>query len=459
MSPGARPRHNRKHGAGPAAVSARDLALRALALMDDGTPVQAAVDSVLAAHPAAARERRLASELVYGCARERIRTEAILARLLRKPAGLPRPMLHSLAIAVHSLLFQGGIPAHAAISEGVSQVERLYGVRLARVANGVLRSLQRLGDAPMELAWYEDAPDPPAKRHWRAACRFWSLPESIADLWRDTYGEEAALALMRRSFQRPWTGIRINAAHPQAEALRAALADAVPAPDRAFVGAWGMAFAPGALPEEILGTPLAHLREQGVLAYQSAGSQAVLKELGLDSWREPVWDACAGVGGKSVALLEAGVPVRLATDTSLGRLSRLAEACEAAPWPELSLALADAARPPLRSWSGHILVDAPCSGLGVLARRPDIRFPGRRSGEALRAYPQTQGRILAALAKRLEPGRELAYLTCTLNPQENEEVVAALLEQESRLELVRSWTTPLEHLWMEGMYGALLRRR
>lgn len=461
MSPDARsrPQHNRNRNARTRPRNARDLALRALALMDDGAPVQAALDSVLAADPLPLRERRLASELVYGCARERIRIEAILGRLLRKPEGLPGPMLHSLAMAVHSLLFQDGVPAHAAVSEAVNQVDGLYGARLAKVANGVLRSLQRQGGAPLEMAWYEDVGDTPAVRRWRAACRFWSLPGSIADLWRAAYGEEVALALMRRSFQRPWTGIRINARHPRARELREALAGAVPGRDRASIGPWGMAFAPGALPDTVLGQPLALLRDAGLLALQSAGSQAVLTELGLDAWREPVWDACAGVGGKSLALLEAGVPVRLATDMSWGRLARLAGLRDAAGWPQLSLALADAACPPLRDWSGHILVDAPCSGLGVLSRRPDIRFPGRRSAEQLRAYPQMQARILAALSRRLRPGRELAYLTCTLNPAENEAVVAALLERDRGLHLVRFWTTPMDHPWLEGMYGALLGRQ
>lgn len=425
--------------------------------MDDGAPVQGAVDSVLARSPAAARERRLVAELVYGCARERIRTDAILERLLRKPAGLPRPLRHILAIAIHSLLFQDGIPEHAAISEAVEQAKRFYGLRLARLANGVLRSLQRLGDAPREPAWYEDDRDAPVERQWRAGCRFWSLPESIADLWRAAYGEEVALALMRRSFQRPWTGIRINALHPGAAALREALTAAVPEEERFALGPWGLALAPGALPDSVLGQTLAQLRDAGLLAFQSAGSQVVLAELGLAEWREPVWDACAGVGGKSLALQEAGVPVRLATDTSLVRLSRLA--VSARRWPRLMPVLADAVQPPLRGWQGHILVDAPCSGLGVLARRPDIRFPGRRGREILQAYPQTQARILASLASRLQSGRELAYLTCTLNPRENEDVVAALLESDTGLELVRTWTTPMSHPWLEGMYGALLRRR
>ncbi|MBD5647057.1 MAG: antitermination protein NusB [Desulfovibrio sp.] len=445
--------------AGSSKADARDLAVRALTHMDEGIPVQAAVDSVLAQSSFEPRERRLVAELVYGCARERIRCEAILGRLLRKPEGLPRPMRHCLAIAVHSLLFQSRIPAHAAISEAVRQVVRLYGQRLGRVANGVLRSLQRLGDAPLEIDWYEDSHDAPGLRAWRAACRFWSLPDNIADLWRDAYGEKAALALMRRSFARPWTGIRTNAHHPDARALREALEASVPEAERAAIGPWGMAFAPGSLPEEALGEPLARLREQGLLDFQSAGSQAVLLELGLNQWQKPMWDACAGVGGKTLALLEAGVPVRLATDMSAKRLGLLASTLARRDFGRTAVALADATRPPMRRWQGHILVDAPCSGLGVLARRPDIRFPGRRDAEALRAYAQVQQRILAALAERLEQGCELAYLTCTLNPLENEAVVEHMLAQDRGLELVRTWTTPLTHPWLEGMFGAVLRRR
>lgn len=448
-----------RHADATVRTNARDLAVQALTLMDEGMPVQGAVDSVLAASALPPRDRHLVAELVYGCARERIRCDSILGRLLRKPGDLPRPMLHMLAIALHSLLFQSRIPAHAAISEAVGQVRRLYGVNLARVANGVLRSLQRLGDAPLHADWYEDARDAPVERAWRAACRFRSLPREIADIWRDAYGEKAALALMRRSFQRPWTGLRLNAQHPKAGEVREALEVAVPPGERASFGPWGLAFAPRALPEEVLGESLAHWRELGCLDFQSAGSQAVLQELGLSTWRLPVWDACAGIGGKSLALLEAGVPVRLCTDMSSGRLSRLASTIAVRGWTRTAVALADAAQPPLRSWDGHILVDAPCSGLGVLARRPDIRFPGRRRKEAVRAYAETQGHILTALARRLGPGRELAYLTCTLNPLENEAVVDGLLARDHGLELTRTWTTPMSHPWLEGMFGALLRRR
>ena len=91
-------------------------------------------------------------------------------------------------------------------------------------------------------------------------------------------------------------------------------------------------------------------------------------------WPTPVWDACAGRGGKSLLLAEAGIPTALASDPSAARIAGIASECRRlglAPLPTVR-ALADL--PPLRSWHGTILIDAPCSGLGVLSRRPDSKW-------------------------------------------------------------------------------------
>ena len=98
----------------------------------------------------------------------------------------------------------------------------------------------------------------------------------------------------------------------------------------------------------------------------------------------------------------------------------------------------------------------PCSGLGVLARRPDLR---RRPRTALAEHADLQRAILKALAARLEPGAELAYITCTLHPLENEQAVDWLLAEDSGLERLVQWQTPHDHPWLEGMFAARLRRR
>lgn len=442
-------------------ADAREAALHVLTLVDAGQPLQGALDAVLDASRLAARERRLCADLAYGVCRECVRLDAIFSRLLPAPEGLPRPMRHILALGAHSLLFQARVPAHAAIFCAVEMARVRYGQRMARLANGVLRSLQRLGDAVADSAWY--AGDDHSRQsaddvRWHGLCRFWSMPDAIAGLWRKAYGEDAALSLMRRSFQRPWTGLRVNAAFPEAMALRESLvAQAQPGQWEAL-GAWGLAFAPGAVPQIALGHELDHWRRRGALAFQAAGSQRVLLELGLEQWDAPVWDACAGFGGKSVALAEWGCQVALATDTSGKRLALLRPHFDARALVPPLVALADAARPPMRAWAGNILADVPCSGLGVLGRRPDIRCAMLRN-RSVQHFAAEQRRILRALSGCLQPGRALAYITCTLNPLENEETVAWLLKQDAGLRLVREWMTPHDHPWLEGMYGAVFRRK
>lgn len=544
-------------------LNGRTAALRALLLVDQGKSAQQALAEVLDApgalqmgarqegvqtgavnanvsaprHTSAAassgassggvlsgQDKALCTELVYGCLRTEIRLRFILSSVLSKPQGLPPAMLTVLTLAVYGLLFQDKVPAHAAIHEAVDQVRRLFGQGLARVANGALRSLQRMGQEPLEPAFYQSKPKArkgsghgAGKDAFFSQCIYYSIPLWIGTLWRDAYGEEPALALMRRAFARPYSALRINAGHPSADALYAALAageepatihsHSLPVATQPFpsdvpphgalqpqsaleqsqispqhtvntdvtlshfgassthgpvadksvlvrIGRWGLAFAPGQMPRAVLGHDLRHWQALGALSWQSAGSQTALLELGLDSWREPVWDACAGYGGKSMALMEWGGPVGLCTDRSAARLRGLPGQCAVLNLPLPPICLADAARPPVRAWPGHILVDAPCSGLGVLARRPDIR---RREPQHLAELEELQRAILTTLAGYLQPGRELAYITCTLNPAENEQAVAWLLKSHKNLRLVRQWQTSHDDAWLEGMYGAVLR--
>ena len=536
-------------------LNGRTAALRALLLTDQGQSAQQALASVLDARAEhkresspkntagqaglSAQDRALCTELVYGCLRTEIRLDFILSTVLRRPQDLPRPMRLILAIAVYGLMFQDKVPAHAVIHEAVDQVRRLFGQGLSRVANGALRSLQRAGQQPLQQAFYA-AKNKGNKaqlsdvdsQSFSAQCVFYSVPLWIGNIWRNAYGGQAALALLQRSFERPYSALRINAGHPRARELYDALArsaeffagenaaisaaakdlparevlcadcmppagDCVgagtgtaigansegpqgssggvaesasshvapgvapgaPLPDGNYaapvkIGQWGLAFAAGQMPREALGFDLRHWLSQGALSWQSAGSQVALLELGLDAWREPVWDACAGYGGKSTALMEWGVPVGLCTDRSVGRLRGLPAQCATLKLPQPAICIADATQPPVRQWHGHILVDAPCSGLGVLARRPDIR---RREPQHLAELEVLQRAMLCRLAAMLQPGRELAYITCTLNPAENEKTVEYLTEKNSKITIVRQWQTSHTHPWLEGMFGALLR--
>ena len=464
------------------------LALRALCLLDSsfsaGCTIQAALQQVLEDTARrqegglAERDRHLAAELAYGTLRMENRLAFVLGKVLRQPLKLPLPLRRLLAVAAYGLLFLDRLPAHAVLHTAVDLARQLYGPGLARVVNGSLRSVQRLGDAVRTPDFYAGpadeetffAEDAAAARKLRGLvlpeaelrlARFHAVPRWLVALWQQAYGDEACRALLARSGARPWQALRVNASRPQAATLKQALLACVPAdgPAPQAVGRWGVAFAPGQTPAAVQGEALARLLEQGALSQQAAASQEVMAALGLEDWLGrgwPVWDACAGYGGKSVQLLEQGGDVRLCTDRSFSRLRQVPGHCRRLGLALPHLALADASRPPVVRWQGGIIADVPCSGLGVLARRPDLR---RRPQTALAEHADLQRAILKALAARLEPGAELAYITCTLHPLENEQAVDWLLAEDSGLERLVQWQTPHDHPWLEGMFAARLRRR
>jgi 16S rRNA (cytosine967-C5)-methyltransferase len=435
--------------------NARNAALRALKLSDEGLLAQHALDVVLtSAEPELpVRDRRLAAELFYGVLRTEIRIDFLLGRVLHKSRKLPQILRSILRLGVYGLLFQDRIPQYAAVFAAVEQARRLFSPSLARLTNALLRSVQRMGEAVFLPQFYV-ADEPSADgAQWRGLCLYYSLPRAIADIWENSYGRSTAIALLQRSFARPWAGLRLNATHFSAGALRAALLAA----GANAVASNGFAFAPGGLPLNLLGKPLSRWHGEGAISFQSAGSQAVLEALGLVERNSYVWwDACAGQGGKAFALLERGVAVVLCSDVSLNRLSRIPVRCRSLGLPPPHIVRANAAEPPLARWEGHILLDVPCSGLGVLARRPDLRR--RISVGHFYRCATLQSRILRRAAGCLLPGRCLAYITCTLNPAENQGQIARFLAEHADFSLAAEWQTPPEHPWMEGMYGALLAR-
>lgn len=446
-----------------AGMDVRTAAWRVLLDMEQGAPAQAALDAFLRASSLTAGGKGQCTELVYGCLRTELRLAFVLGRLLPHPEKLPRSCLLLLELAAYAMIFMESMPAYAVVDWAVGQARQCWGQRLAGVVNGVLRSLGRmLAEVRQREFYVEPCPSGGRKAAARAArmelSRWYAMPRWIVDVWCSSYGMEAAEALLARSFRRPWNCLRLNPEHAQADAVRAALLalaaeeDCIP-----LTGGSGFAFAPGKSPALLAGREVGDWVRQGAVSWQAAGSQAVLEALGCQSWRVPVWDACCGQGGKTAFLLERGVPVVLASDMHPGRLGRVRSECRRLGLSAPLVVLADMTQPPVRQWAGNVLLDVPCTGLGTLARRPDIRR--HRAFAVLEEMRALQERILDAAWQVMAPGYELAYITCALDPQENEGQVAAFLARHQDAELLREWQTPHDHPWMEGMYGACLRKR
>lgn len=532
----------------------RAAALEVLLLLEKGAQVQSALDSYLRGASLKAQDRALCTELVYGFLRAEIRINFILHSLLRNPRKLPREMYLAMGLALYALLFLERIPVHATVDWTVGHVRRRFGQGVARVANGALRAFVRqqealTGEDFKQVGYYLPPParalPPESPTHTAALLQrdslFYAVPLWIVELWHKAYGAQDCTALLKRSLAAPYSCVRVNALSPQSALLREALlAPAQPAssepaladdsrsaldlerPTRSqgeALGPWGVAFAPGSSPRSVVNAPLSYWQQQGDISFQSAGSQSAMDALQVQTWPQPIWDMCAGQGGKSGLLLEQGVAVSLCSDVHLQRLesftgniqritsafaSPLAEPSASAavqavleavqgstgksphclpyvppknlrkgqghdyddedsfvldPSPSVpqatrslpTVALLDGRFAPAQCWPGTILVDAPCSGLGVLSRRPDIR----RRQQALDEVLSLQAQLLEAAWQALQDGGALVYMTCTLNPDENENQIAALQKKYPQVKLVRQWQTPHQHPWLEGMYAAL----
>lgn len=470
---------------------ARQAALMALGkVLHNGTDVQAALDAALAPATQAAKARAsgnggatstrvtgttagnapagassssamrhaeisrqdaaLATELVYGYLRSEIRVSWLLRRFLKSPEKLPAEALLTLGVAAHEILHLERVPHYASVDWAVSHVRNRFGDGLGKLANAVLRNVARLGDDALAPDLYRAGLSD--RREFLAV--FHAAPRWLVDLWCDAYGDERAEELLHASRQAPAPAVRVNASRPGWQELRERLATEY---SGSFCGHSGVMFPVGGFPSEIAG-----LERSGLLSRQGAASQEVLHALGPEAWNGPVWDACCGRGGKALALLECGVDVHLCSDTNAARLRGFrADAARLGITPP-TLARASAAVPPLAGqWPGTILIDAPCSGLGTLSRRPDIKL--RRTPNDLAGLAGLQGRILQAALSLLPSGGQVAYITCTLNPDENERQIDSLLmtAQEggagSFFVAARHVTAP-DTPAREFFYGVLLRK-
>lgn len=347
------------------------------------------------------RERGLVHELVLGTLRRRGWLDHVLAGLAERPLGRLTPGVRdALRLGAYQLLFTRVAP-HAAVSESVD-LARLCEPRAAGFANAVLRRLQREG-APA-------APD--EVRDPLGFLTTWgSLPGWLAARWLERLGAERSVARARALLEPPPVHFRSN---PRRSDAATRLADA------------GVCAVPLAVPSalEALEGRLQELAAEGTVYVQDEGSQLVAHLAAVEGL---VLDACAAPGGKSLLLadLGAGRTRVVAAEVSRRRARTLAALGSRWGASEVRVVVADARRPPFLGAFDGVLLDAPCSGLGTLARHPDIRWRLRPADIAHHARRQTE--MLASLAGLVRPGGRLVYATCSVEPEENEGVLVPFL--------------------------------
>lgn len=410
---------------------ARRVALEALfRCLMNRQDIQAALDAALAGGLDDPRDHSLATELCYGYLRLKRRIEYVLSRFLKDPGKLPPKMRLAMGVAAYEILFLDKIPAYASVDWAVEFSKSKPGARLAGLFNAVLRRVAELGDAAHDPDYFRrDASLPEFLSRW------YSCPQWLVDMWWREYGEKTATDYLEAQIKPPALGFNLFG-HPRADELYSEIASW---PELIDIEGLSFALPAGTSFEGEPDPPMAR---------QSFAARQAVEALDPETWPGPVWDACAGRGGKTRILLEKGLDV-FASDPHKGRLAALSREL---PGVETFVANAAEAEPP--RVPGSVLLDLPCSGLGVLSRRPDTKW--KRSPADLGDLTLLQREILENALARVRPGGLIAVITCTLNPEENQGLVARFIKDHPEVRVKREWTTPSYSPLNEFFYAASL---
>jgi 16S rRNA (cytosine967-C5)-methyltransferase len=385
-------------------VNPRRVARDALVRVEQGAFSHILVPELLRRTQLADRDRAAVTDLVYGTLRQQRRLDELLARFGRRPIeSLDAPVRAALRLGAYQLT--SGVPPHAAVGETVGVAP----LRARGYVNAVLRALAKAG--------------PPFPEPEDDAVRV-SSPDWIVERLSEDLGRDDGLAALEASNEPPAVTLRPNPARTTPDALATELR------------AGGVEVQTGALVSDALvvrhvGDParLAAVA-QGRATPQDQASQAVLDFLAPTRGMR-VLDVAAAPGGKSSAAAERVGPEGLVVglDVNAGRLRLVRDASTRLGLPWLVTGVADARGLPVRAASfDRVLVDAPCSGLGVLRRRAEARW--RVNEELIAPLAKLQTEMVIAAAAAVRPGGMLVYSVCTLTAEETigvaERVQAAL---------------------------------
>jgi 16S rRNA (cytosine967-C5)-methyltransferase len=400
-----------------AAAPARVLAVRVLERVEiDAAFADLVLDAEATRSGVAPRDVGLATELVYGTLRWQRYLDWILAPHSRRPIDALDPRVRTvLRMTAYQLVFLTRVPAFAAVNDAVT-LARAAAPGAAEYTNAVLRAFARRGARERE-------PAPPREPIDALATRC-SFPTWLAARWVARGGAADAETLMRAMNERPPLAVRANTLRLSREILAARLADADDVATRPTT------WAPeGLVAERAAGAP-ARWRAfaEGACVVQDEASMLVTRLLEPRAG-EMVIDACAAPGTKTTHLAQL-MDDRgriLAVDPQPARLERVAEAAT-----RLGVTIVQTIGATVQdlvtshaSQADAVLVDAPCTNLGVLRRNPEAKW--RRRPEDIDASAARQLEILRAAATLAKSGARLVYATCSPEPEENDAVVGAFL--------------------------------
>lgn len=396
----------------------REIALQILKEVDEKDAyANIALSHALEQYRPSPQERRLATELVYGTIKAKNTLDWVIGQYATRSVEKMTVWVRNiLRMGVYQLLYLDRIPASAACNEAVNLTKRYGHLGTAKFVNGILRAIVR----GKENIQFPDISSDPVNH---IALRF-SHPAWLVKRWVDRFGVEETVQLCEKNNETPQLSVRTNVLKITPQELQQQLeADGLTVQKSRWA------------PEGLLIDGFSALGQldalrQGLFQVQDESSMLVVHVLDPQSG-EFVIDACGAPGGKTTHIAQkmGNLGRIVSTDIHAHKLKLTAENCG-----RLGINIVEAKTMDARhlhelyfEQADRVLVDAPCSGLGVLRRKPDARW--RKCPEMLVDLPVLQAEILESAAKCVKPAGILLYSTCTIEPEENEAVVAQFLSR------------------------------
>ncbi|HLB02899.1 MAG TPA: 16S rRNA (cytosine(967)-C(5))-methyltransferase RsmB [Nitrospiria bacterium] len=377
------------------------------------------------------RDRGLVTELVYGVLRHRNQLDWVLGQFCQKPVERLSPTLRNiLRVGAYQLLFLNRIPARAVVDEAVGLTQRKGAKGLSGFVNAVLRSLDR----EKSIISY---PDPASDLVQHLSIRY-SHPEWMIRRWLKRYGPERTQAICQANNEVPPVTLRTNTLVTTRDELWAELRNREVETEPCTLSPLGLKTRGGAVMETVS-------YRKGWFYVQDEAAQLVVLALGPRRG-EIILDACAAPGGKTthIAQVMANQGRIIALDVKAQRLRLIRQNCERLGVTNVECFTGDARdlRKLTDQQFDRILVDAPCSGLGVLRRNPEGKW--YKTEELIPRYARLQSEILEGVSPQLREGGILLYSTCSTEPEENEQVVRGFLKAhpEYHIQDLRDYLAP-----------------
>lgn len=371
------------------------------------------LDKMLSESDLDRRDKALASAIFYGTLEKRLTLDYYIGCCLKNTENkIDAAVREVLRSAAYQILFMDKVPDFAVVNEAVSMTKTLKKSRASGFVNGVLRGLIR---NKKELdRRLEEIAEPVNRLSIK-----YSIPKQLIELWQLSYGDAIASELLEAFLEKPKTYIRLNTTKTTAEKITKSFSageNIFELSDRIENAGQLQAGSVKELPQF----------KEGLFHVQDLSAQLVCLLMDLKPG-QLVYDLCAAPGGKSFTIAEQmdNRGTVLAYDLYKSRIKLIESGKKRLELSSIKTGLHDA-REPIKSeqMADRVLCDVPCSGYGVIRRKPEIRY---KSLDSVSSLPEIQYNILKNGSELLKPGGLLFYTTCTLNPRENTQVAERFL--------------------------------